>query len=205
MLPEAGLPEMRLPKTRLIVAGGIGSGKSTVTKILMDAGAAVIHADEIGHLVLEPEGEAHEPVSRRWPQVLTDGVIDRSKLASIVFSDAAELAFLESITHPAIGRKIRELTSLVQARLFVLEVPVMTDFVGADWKRIVVTADPDIRRNRLQSRGMGDADIDGRITSQPSDEEWADVADHVIVNEGTIDELRTEVETVLGRLLAEQS
>ena len=79
------------PPVRLVISGGIGSGKSTVAARLRELGAAVIEADVIGHEVLEVGGAAHDAVAQRWPTVVTDGLIDRSALAEIVFADMAQL------------------------------------------------------------------------------------------------------------------
>ena len=75
-------------QTRVLLTGGIGAGKSAVAGLLEARGVPVIHADGIGHLVLEPEGEAFGPVAAWWPEVVVGGHIDRARLAAIVFSGA---------------------------------------------------------------------------------------------------------------------
>ncbi len=184
----------------VIVSGGIASGKSTVTGIMLEGGAAVVHADEIGHFVLRPEGEAFSAVAEQWPQVVDNDRIDRGRLAEIVFADPAELARLEAITHPAIGRKIREITRLVHTALFVVEIPVMARFLGDEWVRVAVVADSDTRRARLLARGMDSHDIEGRMAAQPTDAAWRDEADHVITNDGSMAELRSAVTELLVTL-----
>lgn len=186
---------------RIIVSGGIGSGKSTVTSIMQGLGAAVIHADEIGHSVLDPEGEAFGDVVDRWPAVVSDGRIDRKQLATIVFSDPMALAELEAFTHPAIGRKLREITGFIHAWLLVVEIPVLREFLDSDWTRIVVTAHPGLRQARLASRGMTIADIEARIGAQPSDAEWIAAADHVIANNGSVEELEEAVRAFVHTLI----
>ncbi|MDH3606769.1 MAG: dephospho-CoA kinase [Acidimicrobiia bacterium] len=186
--------------TRLILSGGIGSGKSAVGGLLSARGIPVIHADMIGHAVLEPEGEAFHPVSAWWPEVLVDGVIDRAKLAQIVFSDPKALEELESMTHPAIAARVLNLVEAhADAELVVVELPLLLPLLGEGWIRVVVDAPQETRRRRLAERGMGESDIDGRMAAQPTGEEWRAVADHVIDNSGTLAELEAEV----GRLLEE--
>ena len=87
-----------LAQARVVLCGGIGSGKSTVGTLLAARGAFVIDADEVGHRVLEPGGRAFDPVAGRWPSVVVDNAIDRGALGRIVFDDAAQLAELEAIT-----------------------------------------------------------------------------------------------------------
>ena len=91
---------------RVIVSGGIGSGKTTVLRLLERLGAVVVEADRIGHEVLEPGGASYDAVATRWPSVVVEGRIERSLLAAIVFSDLEQLALLESLTHPAIRDEI---------------------------------------------------------------------------------------------------
>ncbi|NNL69734.1 MAG: dephospho-CoA kinase, partial [Acidimicrobiia bacterium] len=95
--------------TRILLSGGIGAGKSAAARIIAARGYPVIHADKIGHAVLEPEGEAFPAVAARWPEVVVDGMIDRPRLAEIVFDDPAALTELESLTHPAIAARIMNL------------------------------------------------------------------------------------------------
>ncbi len=185
---------------RIIVSGGIGSGKSTVASIMQDRGAAVVHADEIGHLVLEPEGEAFADVAGAWPQVVVNGAIDRKKLAAIVFSDHDALAELESMTHPAIRRKLAELTRLIHTNLFVVEIPVLRDFFDSSWTKVFVVAEPDLRRERLEMRGMDPADIEGRMGAQETKAAGVTWADFVITNDGSVEELTTQVRALLSAL-----
>lgn len=194
-------PSTSSPSPRLVVAGGLGSGKSTVAGLLAAKGAVVIEADRIGHEVLAPGGAAFGPVAERWPHVVVGGSIDRRLLAAVVFGDADELAELEAITHPAISAEIRKQAHAVGDQPVVLEVPVPA-VVGPGWIWIVVVADSSERVARAVGRGMDEADARRRIASQLSDEGWRARATHVIVNDGTLEELSRQVDVVWEQVVA---
>ena len=183
---------------RIVLSGGIGAGKTSAAELLAVRGIPVIHADSIGHQVLEPEGEAFAAVAAQWPGVLVDGRIDRGKLAAIVFQDSAALARLESMTHPPIVARIINLVAAeTDADLVVVEIPLLLPLLGDGWTRVVVDAPVAVRRQRLLDRGMGQADVEARMASQPSADEWRAAADHVIENGGT----RLQLEAAIDELL----
>lgn len=190
---------------RLILTGGIGSGKSAAAQILADLGAVVIEADRIGHEVLAAGGEAYEAVARRWPQVVRNGEIDRRGLGRIVFADHGQLAELEAITHPAIAQRIGRLVEAAGDRLVVVELPVTLGLPGSDWLRVVVDAPDELRRTRLRQRGLDDDEIDRRMSAQPSRAEWLSVADRVLDNSGDLDDLRSQVEKLFDAVRSEQT
>jgi dephospho-CoA kinase len=164
-------------------------------------GIPVIHADSIGHQVLEPEGEAFHPVAAWWPEVVVGGRIDRQKLAAIVFQDPRALAQLESMTHPPIVARIINLVAAEgDAEMVVVELPLLLPLLGDGWVRVVVDAPVEVRMQRLRDRGMTETDIEARMAAQPSREEWRSAADHVIENNGTPEELEGEVEALLAKL-----
>jgi dephospho-CoA kinase len=180
---------------RWLLTGGIGSGKSEVRRLLEQHGIHTIDSDSVGHAVLQEE--ALETVSERWPDVVVDGVVDRSRLALVVFGQPEELAALEAITHPLIfGRIEAELEGF--EGIAVVEVPVIE--FGSSWARMVVDADEETRRVLTVARGMRIEDVERRMASQPSRAEWLAVADLVIPNHGTLDELRETVAAVVGYL-----
>ncbi len=184
-------------KRRWVLAGGIGSGKSEVGRILTEAGVRVIDADRVGHRVLEPAGPAFAGVADRWPEALHDGVIDRKRLAAIVFSDPVQLRELESLTHPAIFGTIRGDLEGFDG-IAVVEAPILSDGLG--WPRIIVDAPDDMRLERAVARGMSLDDARRRMASQPTRGEWLAAADVVIPNQGGLEELRTAVTGLLPAL-----
>lgn len=178
----------------IVLGGGIGSGKSLVAALLDAAGAAVISADEVGHGVLEPDGAAFAEVAARWPSIVVKGRIDRPRLAGIVFRDPAELAALEALTHPAIIETILDRVTNID-RPVIVEVPLILD-LGDGWRRVYVDADHEVRIERAVARGADEGDVRRRATAQPDREEWLLWADDVIVNEGTKEELATQVDAL---------
>lgn len=176
--------------------GGIGSGKSTVGRMLSERGVLVIDADHIGHELLEPGGDAFDPVVRRWPDVVSDGRIARARLAAIVFSDRGRLRELESMTHPLIKRRVEALVDAAENRDVVVEVPLVDGLMGEGWTRIVVVANKPVRIARAVSRGMDRSDVMRRMDAQPGRETWLADADYVIVNDGTPSELAAAVDSL---------
>ncbi|MEX2653088.1 MAG: dephospho-CoA kinase, partial [Acidimicrobiia bacterium] len=187
---------MTTQNRRWVLSGGIGSGKSEVGLLLAASGIRVVDADRMGHRVLEPAGEAFAAVANRWPESLRDGVIDRGRLADIVFSDPGQLRELGALTHPHIFGMIRaELEGFDGTA--VVEVPILE--TGLLWPRMVVDAPDGLRFERALERGMDTEDLRARMASQPSRAQWLASADLVIPNHGSFEELE---ETVFGVVVA---
>lgn len=178
---------------RVVVTGGIGSGKSLVCSILSALGTAVIDADSLGHAVLQPEGEAFAQVAARWPRAVSGGRIDRSELGRIVFSGADQLTELMAMTHPHIRARLFQEVDRHPDRPVAVEVSAPSDLVMPDWPVLVVDAEPRTIRTRLLERGMSEGDIRRRLASQRSRSEWLEMADLVITNRSGRDELAEEV------------
>lgn len=179
-----------------MLSGGLASGKTKVRQLLEGRGVTTIDADTIGHSVLASEGPAFAKVASRWRQVVEDGEVNRSSLAKIVFNDAAELAALESITHPYIFDMILAQVEEVDEPI-VVEIPFLHHRLGGDWKRIIVDCRDETRFLRATSRGMNEDDVRSRMALQPSRAEWLAAADLVMPNHGSVEDLR---EAVIERL-----
>lgn len=201
--------------SRLIVGltGGIGSGKSTAAAEFERLGAFVIDVDALGRNVAEVGGPAHEAVLARFgSHLVLDGRLDRAGLAQIVFSDAAELAALESISHPAINGLIAErVADTAPDAIIVLDMAILLGSILGRWgdaesdgySQVVVVETPlDVRLERLAGRGMAADDARARIASQPTDDDRRAIADHIIDNGGDIAALGPEVERVWAELTA---
>ena len=175
------------PHQRVVVAGGIGSGKSTVISALSELGWSVINADQVGHEVLM-DPDVIEAVAARWPQAVSGGAVNRSALAEVVFADPGELAALEGMTHPRIvGRIERWVETSVEP--LAVEISVLK-VAEPRWGPLVIVSAPEsVRRERALERGMAAADVEARMASQPSDSELLAAADIVIDNQGTVEDL----------------
>ena len=191
---------MSARQVRVLLTGGIGAGKSTVGEILRARGALVIDADEIGHGVLEFGGEAFNQVAETWPSVVVDGTIDRRLLADIVFHDPQALQRLEGFTHTAIRQRIGNLIEGSHEQVVVVELPLLTDFMGEGWIRVVVDADPTIRMGRLAGRGVDENDVVRRMAAQPDRPSWNAAADVLIDNSGGPAELERRVASLWDHL-----
>jgi len=187
------------------LAGGIGTGKSTVAAILSELGAVVIDADRIGHDVYRPGSEGFRQVVDAFGAgvVAPDGTIDRRTLGSLVFADAAARARLNAIVHPLIARELALRVATARAadarRPIVVEAAVLVE-VG--WRGLVdrlwvVTAPRETAIARVMAtRGFERAEVERRLAAQLPDAERRRVADVVIENDGSPAELRARVEAV---------
>ena len=183
---------------KVALTGGIGSGKSTVADFLDELGAYVIDSDQLAREVVERGTSGYEAVLAAFGDgILTDGEIDRAKLAEIVFKDATARATLESIIHPLVRDAAEKMVkSLPVDAVVINQIPLLVETDGA--KRfdfvITVSADEDIRRRRLIERGMKEYEITKRLAAQVNDAAREAIAHSVIRNNGSIDELRQVVE-----------
>jgi dephospho-CoA kinase len=188
------------------LTGGIGSGKSTVARMLADRGAIVIDADQLAREAVARGTAGFDAVRRRFGDevVGTDGDLDREALAAIVFADESARRELEAIVHPEVRRRVAD-TVIAHAEtddIVVLDSPLLIE-TGAHRDCavvVVVSADPQTQIDRLVARGMDEADARSRLASQMSTEEKVAFADMVIDNDGSLDELRAEADRVWDRL-----
>ena len=184
---------------RIGLTGGIGSGKSTVSGLLAARGAVIVDADRIAREVVEPGTPGLAAVVEAFgAQVLAaDGSLDRPALAAVVFSDPAARGRLDAIVHPLVRRRTAELVSEAPADAVVVnDVPLLVETGQAPSYDLVllVEADPEIRVVRLVHRGLTEDDARARIASQATDEQRRAVADVVLDNSGTPEELAEQVD-----------
>jgi dephospho-CoA kinase len=182
------------------LTGGIGSGKSTASALLAAKGAVVLDADAITRSLQVPGTEVFDKIVERFgPRVVgPDGALDRAALAEIVFADEQAKKDLEGIVHPAVGavmvQRLQELTDTDAVVIY--DVPLLVESGRKGYGAvIVVDVDPEIAITRLvEQRGMSEADARARIANQVSREERLAVADRVLDNSGTREQLQLQVD-----------
>lgn len=187
------------------LTGGIGSGKSTVSKMLAEMGAPVLDADKVAHTTYAPGAPAYAEVVAAFGRgiLAPDRTVDRQKLAAIVFADPAGLGKLTAIVWPRMFERMRQMVMEMRTageRLpIVIEAAVLFE---AKWQPLfneiwLVTSSRERVVERVQrDRGMNPAEIEARISAQLADQERRKGASIVIENNGTVEELRSKVAAV---------
>ena len=184
------------------LTGGIGSGKSEVSKRLAELGAVVIDADKIAREVVEPGTAGLRDVVATFGSdvLLPDGTLDREGLGRIVFGDPDKLASLNAIVHPLVGERIATIMADVERdhpdAVVVYDVPLLVENNLQDRYDVVVVvaASTDTQLQRLTAnRGMRPEDAQARIAAQAPLEAKLAVADYVIDNDGELAALDEQV------------
>jgi len=190
---------------RVALTGGIGSGKSLVGEILEELGALVIDSDQLAREVIERGSPGYEEVITAFgDSILSEGQIDRAKLAAVVFKEKDLRKKLESIIHPLVREAAEKLAkNLPSGAILVNQIPLLVESDGA--KRfdyvITVSADEEIRRERLRLRGLKDYEITERMAAQVADLDREKIANYILRNDGSIDELTRAVEELMANEL----
>ena len=189
--------------TRFIgLTGGIGAGKSEALAAFERAGAATLSTDRVAHDLLDRD-DVRELLVERWgADVAPGGAIDRDRVAEIVFEQPDELRWLESQTHPRVGEAVLEWRRQLgtEVEVGVVEVPLLFEAGMEDAfdATVAVIADDEIRERRLADRGQ--PGLEGREQRQLDQDEKARRADHVIRNDGTLEDLEGEVRRVAAEV-----
>jgi dephospho-CoA kinase len=191
------------------LTGGIGSGKSTVARMLEERGAVVFDADLLAREAIAPGTPGHDLVVERFgPNVLgLGGDVDREALASVVFADPAARRELEDIVHPEVRRlfagSVERYLGTQKVVVFSAPLLVETGMHTAFEVLLVVTTTPETQVARLmRDRGMSAAAVRERMDAQLPLEDKAGVADILIDNEGTLEELEGQLDRVWAELRA---
>jgi dephospho-CoA kinase len=184
---------------RIGLTGGIGSGKSTVARLLAEHGATVVDADVLAREVVEPGTPGLAAIAEAFGDgVLTaEGALDRPALAAVVFGDPDARARLDGIVHPLVRSRAVELISALPADAVVVQdIPLLveTGQAGSFDLVLVVEADLETRVARLVARGLAENDARARIAAQATDEQRRAVAHVVLDNSGTPEELAAQVD-----------
>ncbi|MEV6076086.1 dephospho-CoA kinase [Streptomyces sp. NPDC052069] len=188
------------------LTGGIGAGKSEVSRLLVGYGAVLIDADRIAREVVAPGTPGLAAVVDAFGTgiLLADGTLDRPALGAIVFADADRLAALNAIVHPLVGARSAELERAADPDSVVIhDVPLLTENGLAPLYDLVVVVDatPETQLDRLvRLRGMTEADARARMAAQATREERRAVADLIVDNDGPLEALEPRVREVWDEL-----
>ncbi len=191
------------------VTGGIGSGKSTVSRILEEMGAFIIDADIISKQVVMPGEKALQELTETFGIDIVDdrGQLKRKKLAELVFNDQEKLKKLNAIVHKYVTERIKDnvkeqLTNKTEVIVIDAPIPVKNGFLDQCHRIWTVTADRELRIKRIMERnGMTYEEAVSRINSQMKEQEYIAIADTVITNNDDYSHLKEEVQSQLSRLL----
>lgn len=209
LIRPIGAPHTQGPRRIVAVSGGIGSGKSSVTRVFASRGAVTVDADAIARQILEPGEPALSEVVRAFGGDLLkeDGSLDRALLASRVFGGEGadeRVARLNAITHPLIeARAWLILRGVPEGSLAVYDIPLLIEGDHADRFDAVVIVDAPIeeRVKRLEGRGVAPEDARARIRAQASSQDRRAIATIWIDNEGSAEDLEAAARLVYERWL----
>ncbi|MFM2154759.1 MAG: hypothetical protein RL382_660 [Actinomycetota bacterium] len=188
----------------IALTGGIGCGKSLAAQYFAELGALVIDADQLARAAIE-RGSAgfDEVVTLFGDSLLKDGNIDRRALGEIIFKDPKAKVALENIIHPFVRKEFEEaVASLKGDQVLVYEIPLLVETNAHERFDLVITVESEMENRiaRLRGRGMHISEIEGRIAAQATREQRIEIADFLIENDGTEDELLRQVENIWDSL-----
>ena len=186
------------------LTGGIGCGKSLAAQYFAELGALVIDADQLARTAIERGSDGFDEVVAIFGDgILKDGNIDRRALGDLIFKDPTAKAQLENIIHPFVRREFEEaVASLKGDQVLVYEIPLLVETKAHERFDVVITVESEMENRvaRLRARGMHISEIEGRIAAQATREQRIEVADFLIENDGTEDELLRQVENIWNSL-----
>ncbi|MEO3977153.1 dephospho-CoA kinase [Streptomyces sp. CAU 1734] len=188
------------------LTGGIGAGKSEVSRLLESYGAVLIDADKIAREVVEPGTPGLAAVVEAFGTGIlrAEGTLDRPALGSLVFADPDKLAALNAIVHPLVRARSDELErSAAPDAVVVHDVPLLAENALASLYDLVIVVDaaPETQLKRLVGlRGMQESDARARMAAQATREQRRAIADLIIDNDGPLEDLEPQVRTVWTEL-----
>lgn len=186
------------------LTGGIGSGKSLAAEFFADLGALVIDADQLARAAIERGSKGFDEVVTVFgDSILKNGDIDRRALGELVFKDPVLKVKLENIIHPWVRSEFEEaVASLKGDEVLVYEIPLMFETNAQDRFDVVITVEAAIenRISRLRAKGLHISEIESRIASQATREQREAIADYLIENDGSEDDLLRKVENIWDEL-----
>lgn len=184
------------------LTGGIAAGKSEALAAFARLGAATLSSDAVVHELLESEPLVGR-LSERWgAEVAPGGRIDRGRIGEIVFADPEQLTWLEQQIHPLVGERIGAwlLGLPAETETAVIEVPLLFEsgMEGVFDTTVAVVTEDEVRRERAAARGH--ALVDEREARQLAQDEKAERAEHVVANDGSVEDLERALSALIGKL-----
>lgn len=192
---------------RVAITGGLSCGKSSVCQILKEKGVFVVDADEIAHRLMSTDATlVQEIVHLLGPNVLDNGKLSRQRIAKIVFQNRELLIALEALVHPAVYREIdrlfrQQLKKYPLLSLLVAEVPLLFESGGQKYFDTIVAVVAPVEECRNRYVEKGEKDYENRMARQMPTKEKALLADEVIVNSGTLADLKEATEKLYYKLI----
>jgi dephospho-CoA kinase len=184
------------------LTGGIAAGKSEALAAFGRLGAATISSDAVVHELLEGEPLLSRLIERWGAEVAPEGRVDRNRIGEIVFADRDELTWLERQIHPLVGERLGAWMGALpdDDRVAVVEVPLLFESEMADAfdTTVAVVASEEVRRSRAEARGH--ALVGEREARQLAQEEKAARAEHVVENDGSVEELERKLSALVEKL-----
>lgn len=189
------------------LTGGIGSGKSTVARLFSDLGIDVIDADVIAREITEPGTDCFEAIANYFGEdvIANNGYLNRKKIKEIVFRDKTKKAWLEKLLHPAIRAEMKNQLNQVEGPYCVLVIPLLVEAKAHEMVDhiLVVDADEKDQIARIRARDdLSEAEAKLIIQSQAKREERLGHANDVIINNGSIENLKSQVTALNQKYLA---
>ena len=199
---------------KVAVTGGVACGKSTVCHLLHQLSAYVVSADAIVHELLDDSQERERIIELFGPDIVQDGKINKSTLASKVFQEVFQaperLRALEAILHPAVLKRIGQ--RYIEAckgnyRAFVVEIPLLFEIEAeGDYDAVIaVLADEEIAKKRFIKKGYSDVEYKARMSRQMPSSIKAEKANYIINNNGTLEDLEKQVKSIIEEILIHES
>jgi dephospho-CoA kinase len=193
--------------TNLLVGltGGMGCGKSTAAALFAEHGFRRLDSDQIVRDELLPNPDVAQAIRARLGPAMLDGngAVRRDKLAELVFADPAALAWLEELLHPRLLARWREIFAAVSGVAFIVEVPLLFEKGLENWFdfTVCVTTDSATQLRRLEQRGVPPEQARQRLVKQLPLARKCELADHVLLNDGSPEFLREQVNALADRLM----
>ena len=190
------------------LTGGIGSGKTTVSDCFEELGIVIVDADLASRVVVEKGKPCLEQISERFGQDILNeaGELDRAKLREIIFNSDEEKDWLESLLHPAIGRQIQDELKASTSPYSILVSPLLLETGQKDYCDKVLVVDVPVEtqvERTLKRDGVSEAQVQSIIKAQISRQKRLELANEVIINDGSLEDLKLAIDQLHKKILTE--